>query len=85
MIHKFGEEGAPKFYGATTVGERGQVVVPAQARTDLQITPGSKLLVFGGPHGHGLLLTKPEAVTEFVTRAMSTLTRFDEILKADVA
>ena len=38
---------APKFYGAMTTGERGQVVIPAEARSDLDLTPSTKLLVFG--------------------------------------
>jgi HAE1 family hydrophobic/amphiphilic exporter-1 len=29
----------PKFYGATTIGERGQVVIPAEARKDLDLQP----------------------------------------------
>ena len=35
-----------KFLGATTVGERGQIVIPAAARKALDITSGDKLLVF---------------------------------------
>lgn len=36
-----------KFYGTATVGERGQVVIPADARRALKLKPGEKLLVFG--------------------------------------
>lgn len=36
-----------KFYGSVTVSERGQVVVPAEARQDFNIAVGDKLLVFG--------------------------------------
>ena len=39
------------FMGAVTVGERGQVVIPAEAREALEISPGDKLLVFLPPHG----------------------------------
>ncbi len=83
MEDKILEERAPKFYGSTTVGERGQVVIPAEARRDFQITPATKLLVFGSPHGEGLIFTKAESVTEFLTRAMSMLTRLEEMLKAN--
>lgn len=34
-----------KFYGSTTVGEKGQVVLPADLRRDLNIKPGDKLAV----------------------------------------
>lgn len=29
-----------RFYGAVTVSERGQIVVPAEARRDFSIQPG---------------------------------------------
>ncbi|MBN1778734.1 MAG: AbrB/MazE/SpoVT family DNA-binding domain-containing protein [Candidatus Buchananbacteria bacterium] len=35
------------FYGTTTVGEKGQAVIPAQARQKMKIKKGEKLLVFG--------------------------------------
>jgi AbrB family looped-hinge helix DNA binding protein len=34
-------------YGTTTIGEKGQVVIPAEARKALKLVPGEKLLVFG--------------------------------------
>ncbi|GIW66600.1 MAG: hypothetical protein KatS3mg095_0498 [Candidatus Parcubacteria bacterium] len=36
-----------KFYGSTIIGEKGQVVVPKEARNDLKLKKGDKLLVFG--------------------------------------
>ena len=36
-----------RFYGAITVSDRGQIVIPAQARRDFGIEIGDKLLVFG--------------------------------------
>ena len=59
------------------------MVIPAEARRDFQITPATKLLVFGSPHGEGLIFTKAESVTEFLTRAMGMLTRLEEMLKSD--
>src|SRR5690625_4459976 len=47
--------GGRGFYGAVTVGERGQIVIPAQARRDLGIEAGDRLLVLGDPdRGLGL-------------------------------
>ncbi|MCL5438685.1 MAG: AbrB/MazE/SpoVT family DNA-binding domain-containing protein [Patescibacteria group bacterium] len=34
-----------KFYGSTTVGEKGQVVLPADLRRDLKVEAGDKLAV----------------------------------------
>jgi len=42
------------FYGSVTVGERGQIVIPAEARAELGIKPGDKLIVMRDPH-HGCL------------------------------
>jgi len=53
----------PQFYGAVTVSERGQVVIPAQARRDLGIQIGEKLLVIGGPGG-GLWLLRADLIGE---------------------
>ncbi len=36
-----------KFYGSVTVSERGQIVIPSEARKDFKINTGDKLLVFG--------------------------------------
>jgi AbrB family looped-hinge helix DNA binding protein len=36
-----------KFYGSVTVSERGQIVIPADARKDFGIKTGDKLLIFG--------------------------------------
>lgn len=46
------------FMGAATVGERGQVVIPAEARERLEIKPGDKLLVFAHPAGWGVSFVK---------------------------
>jgi len=83
MNKNFIQEMAPKFYGSTTVGERGQVVIPAEARKDYHIIPATKLLVFGSHEGGGLILTKADSITEFLSRAMSMLTRFEEMLKTE--
>jgi len=49
--------GGRGFYGAVTVSERGQVALPAQARRDLGIKPGDKLLVPGDPEQGLALMT----------------------------
>lgn len=47
------------FYGSATIGERGQVVVPAEARKDCGIHSGDKLLVFRHPmHPNMLILAR---------------------------
>lgn len=46
------------FYGAVTLGERGQVVIPAEARKRHGLQPGDKLLVLRHPHVRGLVLAR---------------------------
>lgn len=79
------EDGIPQFYGATTIGERGQVVIPAEARKDLDLTHSTKLMVFsGGPIGDGILLLKADTVSEMLTRANQMLSGFKDILQSEV-
>lgn len=54
------------FYGSVTVGERGQIVIPAEARAELEFQPGDKLLVMRHPVHHGLMIFKFDAVREFI-------------------
>jgi AbrB family looped-hinge helix DNA binding protein len=70
-----------KFYGASTIGERGQIVIPAEARKDFDITPSTKLMFFGSPNGIGLMITKAESVAEVVARASEMLSGIQKVLK----
>jgi AbrB family looped-hinge helix DNA binding protein len=56
----------PIFYGSTTVGERGQIVLPAQLRKDLHINKGDKLLVMRDHHGSRIILVNPETMNKFL-------------------
>jgi AbrB family looped-hinge helix DNA binding protein len=47
MVKKDYKKFEKKFYGSTIIGERGQVVIPKEARSDLILKKGEKLLVFG--------------------------------------
>ena len=58
-----------KMYGTTTVGSRGQVVIPAEARKELGIKPGDQLLVMG-KFGKVLGLMKAQQLTELVSMFM---------------
>lgn len=52
------------FVGSVTVGERGQVVIPAEARERCGLQPGDKLLAFVHPGGEGVSLMRLEAAME---------------------
>ena len=70
------------FYGAVTVGERGQVVIPQAAREALGVKAGDKMLVLGGPMGNqGLLMIKAEAVSEFLASFSERLNSLEKLVK----
>lgn len=52
-----------RFYGAITVSDRGQIVIPAEARRDFEIEVGDKLLVLGDLK-QGLALIKASTLLE---------------------
>ena len=73
----------PQFWGSATVGERGQIVIPADARQEMDIKQGDKLLIFSGMRGGALNVIKAEQVSEFVSRAMARLTKMEEIARKE--
>lgn len=67
-----------KCYGTTIVGPRGQVVIPIEARRELDMEAGTKLLTFRHPGGKGLVLVKVEAVEDLLnimTQRIDTISR----------
>ncbi len=61
------------FYGTATVGERGQIVIPAQARREFGIETGDKLLVIGHPERRGVMICKIDGMREFMTDLLEGL------------
>ncbi len=53
-----------KFLGITTLGEKGQVVIPAEARKRMKLKKGEKLMVVS-PHGNALILIKASQLETF--------------------
>lgn len=56
-------------YGMATMGPRGQIVIPAEARKDLCIEPGDRLVVMG-KFGKVLSLMKTEDIEGMVSMMM---------------
>jgi AbrB family looped-hinge helix DNA binding protein len=67
------------FYGSVTVGERGQVVIPADARKTFRIEPGDKLLVFRHPHHPGLVLARVDDVQALLTEVQQMTDALSEL------
>ncbi len=51
------------FIGSVTVGERGQIVIPKEAREAFDIQPGTKLLAMRDPVVEGIMLVKLDEVS----------------------
>jgi len=59
-----------KFYGSTTVGAKGQVVLPAKLRKEMKIAPGDKLVVLLHqlPPAPNILIVKSRDITEIIQK-----------------
>jgi AbrB family looped-hinge helix DNA binding protein len=55
-----------KLYGTATVGTKGQVVIPAEAREEMNIHAGDRLYVVGSSDGGFLGFLKEEALESVV-------------------
>lgn len=53
------------FFGVVKVGERGQIVIPKEAREMYQIRPGDKLIVLGEDSTKGIALLNSDRFLEF--------------------
>ena len=58
--------GIPKgkhLFGTVRVGEKGQIVIPKEARELFGISPGDTLLILGD-EATGILISTPDVMTE---------------------
>ncbi len=63
--------GLPKgkhLFGTVKVGEKGQIVIPKEARSLFGIQPGDTLLILGD-ESSGIIVTRPDFMTEVAGRA----------------
>jgi AbrB family looped-hinge helix DNA binding protein len=63
-VEQLGPKGK-QFFGVVKVGERGQIVIPKQAREMYQIHPGDKLVVLGEDVTKGIAILKSDSFLEF--------------------
>lgn len=55
-----------KLYGTATVGTKGQIVIPVEAREQLQIAEGDRLYVVGAPNKGIVSLFKEDTLEQFI-------------------
>ncbi len=69
-----------QFYGTVTLGEKGQVVIPIEARKAMGVDKGDKLLVFG--MGCDMLaLSKLSELEQFASHLSGRLDTIRSIIK----
>ena len=73
-----------KCYGSTAIGGHGQMVIPVEARRELGMDVGTKLLAFNFFQGRALLLLKADAVEQLITLVTTRVSEF-EIIARQVA
>ncbi len=61
--HLLGMPKGKAVYGTVRVGEKGQIVIPKEAREQFGIRPGDTLLVLGDER-RGIFVTSPEVIRE---------------------
>ena len=67
--HLLGMGKSRHIFGTAKVGDRGQIVIPKDARSFYGIKPGDTLLVLGDDK-NGMILTKPELLHDLAARIL---------------
>ena len=70
--HILGKSNAQKVFGTAKVGDRGQIVIPKEAREFFGIEPGDTLLILGKSQT-GLIVTKPETLDDLANQIFQSV------------
>ena len=67
-----------KAYGSVTVGERGQLVIPAELRKALRIKPGDQLMVFAKLDKRVVSLMPAKDFSQFLEKAAKLISKLEK-------
>ena len=70
--HVLGMKKARHIFGTAKVGERGQIVIPKDARELYGIHPGDTLLILGDEE-IGMIVTKPDVLSSLAERILDQI------------
>ena len=70
--HLLGKPKGKHIFGTVKVGEKGQIVIPKEARLQFNIQPGDTLLVLGDDR-HGLIVTRPDVIQDVAKQILDQL------------
>ena len=69
-------KGKQRVFGTAKVGDRGQIVIPKEAREFFGIEPGDTLLILGKSET-GLIVSKPDALNDLATKIFHSIDNED--------
>ena len=67
---------APRIFGTAKVGDRGQIVIPKEAREFFGIEPGDTRLILGKTET-GLIVTRPDALNDLASKIFHSVENED--------
>ena len=70
--HVLGMKKARHIFGTAKVGDRGQIVIPKDARELYGIRPGDTLLILGDEE-NGMIVTKPDVLSSLAERILDQI------------
>ena len=70
--HIYGMPKGKYIFGTAKVGEKGQIVIPKEAREVFRIRPGDTLLILGDEES-GILVTRPEVLHQTANQIFETM------------
>ena len=74
--HILGKGNTQRIFGTAKVGDRGQIVIPKEARDFFGIEPGDTLLILGKSQT-GLIVTKPDTLNDLANQIFKTVDNED--------
>lgn len=61
------------YFGIVKVGERGQIIIPKEARDKFDINPGDRLVVVGRHKKETLTLIKEDVMRDYALKILEDL------------
>lgn len=75
--HILGKGKTRRVFGTAKVGDRGQIVIPKEARELFKIQPGDTLLILG-EEDTGLIVSKPEVLSDIANKLFQNMKNEDQ-------
>lgn len=66
-----------RVFGTAKVGDRGQIVIPKDARELFNIQPGDTLLILGEEET-GLIISRPELLSDIANQLFDTVKKEEQ-------